>query len=453
MTDAYSKRPLTALLKGAALLALLATGLPAAEKVSEVPATGQWPQWRGPSGSGSAPLADPPTSWSEEKNIRWKVQIPGNGHSTPVVWDQRIFLTTAVPYGDAVVPKPETAPGAHDNVPVTHHHEFTVLAVSRKDGTVEWQKVVHRELPHARRHYTGSFASNSPVTDGRRIYAFFGSRGIYCLSLDGELKWQKDLGKMQIKHAHGEGSSPALYNDTLIVNWDHEGQSCVMAFDKHTGDERWRNARDEVTSWASPITFDFQGKPQAVISGTSSIRSYDLATGTVLWECGGLSHNIVATPIAAHGMVFAASSYEKQALLAIRLAGASGDITNTDQVVWTRNQRTPYVPSPLLYDDSLYFLRHYQGILSRIHATSGEERLGPFRLFGVRNIYSSPVAAASRIYITDLDGATVVVSHTDKPEVLAVNQLDDGFSASAALVGRDLILRGHRSLYCITNPK
>ena len=408
-----------------------------------------WPQWRGPLSTGFAPHADPPVEWSEDENVRWKVALPGAGHSTPVVWGDRIFLTTAVPFGDPVVPKPDTAPGAHDNAPVTHRQRFLVLAVGRRDGRILWQKQVREELPHEASHSTGSFASNSPVTDGEHLFAFFGSRGLYCLDLEGELVWEADLGDMQVKHAHGEGGSPALAGDTLIVNWDHEGQSFLIAFDKRTGERRWRVARDEPTSWATPIVVEHAGQLQVIVSGTKRLRAYDVASGEVIWECAGLSRNVVASPVAADGMVYAGSSYDRQAMLAIRLDGARGDLTRSDQLAWVRRRRTPYVPSPLLYGDALYFLHHYQGVLSRVEAKTGQEPHGPFRLQGIRNVYASPVGAAGRVYITDLDGTTLVIEHGAQPKTLATNRLDDGFSASAAVVGRELILRGHRFLYCI----
>ncbi len=408
-----------------------------------------WPQWRGPLGVGVAPGANPPVKWSESKNVRWKIALPGKGHSTPIVWGDHIFITTAVPYGSEVEPRYDNAPGAHHSVPVTHPHNFVVLAVRRSDGEKIWQRTVHTELPHEGGHTTGSLASNSPVTDGEHLFAFFGSRGLYCLNLDGELQWKIDLGEMQTKHAHGEGSSPALFGKTLIINWDHEGQSLVLAFDKRTGAQLWKVARQEVTSWSTPIVVEHDGKPQVIVNGTNRVRGYDLATGKVIWECGGLSANIVASPVAADGMVFVGSSYDKRAMLAIRLDGARGDITGTDRVVWTRERGTPYVPSPLLYGDSLYFLRHYQGILSRVNAKTGDDHGGPFRLEGIRNVYASPVGAAERVYITDLEGTTLVISHDDIPKVLALNRLDDSFSASAAIVGRELFLRGEENLYCI----
>jgi outer membrane protein assembly factor BamB len=181
-----------------------------------------WPAWRGPLGTGVAPSGTPPVEWSESKNIRWKTALPGKGHSTPIVWGDRIFLTTAIPYGEAVKPRLPTRPGAHDNFASTHRHEYVVLAVSRKSGKILWQETVHKDLPHEAGHQTASLASPSPVTDGERLYVSFGSRGLFCLSLEGKVLWQKNLGEMHTKHGHGEGISPALHGETLVINWDHE---------------------------------------------------------------------------------------------------------------------------------------------------------------------------------------------------------------------------------------
>jgi outer membrane protein assembly factor BamB len=424
-----------------------------------IPAAGQngngaehyWPQWRGPLGTGVAPHASPPVEWSERKNIRWKIALPGNGHSTPIVWGDRIFITTAVPYGEALPPKYSDASGAHDILPVTHPHRFMVVAVNRLDGKILWERVVREELPHEGAHYTASLASNSPVTDGEHLFAFFGSYGLYCLDLNGKLLWQTDLGDLQTLHSHGEGSSPALYRETLIVNWDHEGESFVIAFDKRTGKQRWKVARGRGTSWTTPIVVEnHAGAEQVIVSGSERVRGYDLVTGKAIWECGGLSvENVVSSPVAGHGMVFAGSTYDKQAMLAIRLDGAKGDITGTKQVAWQRTRGAPYVPSPLLYGNSLYFLYHLQGILTRVNARTGEDQPGPLRLNGLRSVFASPVGTAGRVYITDREGATLVISHSDKPEVLALNQLEDSFSASAAVAGRELFLRGQKYLYCI----
>ena len=417
---------------------------------SEAQPQHDWPQWRGPLGTGVAPAANPPVTWSDNKNIRWKTAVPGKGHSTPIVWGERIYLTTAIPYGETVKPRLPPRPGAHDNLATTRRHEYAVLAVSRKNGKILWQQTMHKDLPHEAGHVTASLASASPVTDGEHVFAFFGSRGLYCLDTNGKLLWKKDLGEMHTKHGHGEGGSPALHGDTLIVNWDHEEQSFLLALDKRTGKQRWRVARDEDTSWATPIVVEHAGRVQVVVPGTKRVRGYDLANGAVLWECGGLSSNIVASPVAANGVVYAGSSYDTRALLAIRLEGAKGDITLSKQVLWSRRRGCPYIPSPLLYGDSLYTMHHYQGIISRLDIKTGEDQGGPFRLDAIDNAYASPVGAAGRIYVTSRDGVTQVMSHGEKvPKMLAVNRLGENISASAALAGRELFLRGERNLYCI----
>lgn len=438
--------------RSVALASLIVLPL-AGQQKSTVDRKPYWPQWRGPLGTGVALDADPPTEWSEEKNIRWKVEIPGQGHSTPVIWGDRIYLTTAIPFGEPVDPVPDDAPGAHDNASVTRRQEFAAMALDRRTGRPLWRRTLRKGVPHAVFHKSGTLASNSPVTDGEHLFAYFGSAGLYCLDHDGELIWQKDLGDMQVKHGHGEGSSPALYGETLVVNWDHEGQSFLVAFDKHSGQERWRVDREEVTSWSTPVIVEPAGRSQVIVSGTKRVRAYDLGSGAVIWECAGLSHNVVASPVAGDGMVFVASSYEKRAMLAIRLAGAEGDITGTEQVAWSRRRRTPYVPSPLLYGDWLYFLNHYQGVLSRVRAKTGEEPDGPYRLRGMYEIYASPVGAGGRVYVTDRDGTTIVLRHgAHKLEVLARNELDESFSASAAIAGNEIYLRGARYLYCIAAP-
>ncbi len=436
---------------GACLLGLLSCGRAKGAKKLPEAEHRNWPQWRGPLGTGVAPLADPPTFWDAAtgENIRWKVPLPGRGHSAPIVWDERIFLTTTLPFGEALPPRYSTAPGTHDGVPVTHHHKFVVLAVARATGEILWQREVHSALPHEGGHYTASLASASPVTDGEVVVASFGSNGLYGLDLDGKLLWRVDLGQMQTLHGHGEGSSPVLHGDTVFVNWDHEGASFVAAFDKRTGQQRWKVDRDEVTSWATPIMVEHEGRQQLVISGTNRIRAYDPATGAEIWQCGGLSTNVVASPVAGQGMVFAGSSYDTRALLAIRLAGASGDITDTDHVVWRRSRSTPYVPSPLLYDDALYFLGHYQGILTRVRATTGEENPGTLRLDGIGSIYASPIGAGGRVYVTDLEGATLVIQHGDVPRAISLNRLHEPVSASAAAVAGELFLRGHQHLYSL----
>ena len=412
----------------------------------------EWGQWRGPLGTGVAPKADPPVEWSETKNIHWKTKLPGLGHSSPVVWGGLVFVTTAEMTGGNKLFTGVTPDGAHNNMNPLSDLRYAVLAIDRKSGALAWRQTVATRQPHESTHESATWASNSPVTDGEHVIAFFGSNGLYCLDTGGRLVWKKDFGDMRVKHGHGEGASPVLHGETVVVNWDHEGASFIVALAKRTGEELWRRSRDEITSWATPIVVTHNGQAQVVVSGTKRVRGYDIKTGAVIWEAGGLPGNIVASPVGADGMVFAAGSYEKQTLLAIRLAGAKGELTGTEQIVWRKNRRTPYVPSPLLYGGWLYYLRHYQGVLSRVNAKTGDEPSGPFRLGAVFNIYSSPVAATGRIYVTDRNGKTLVISNDAEPRALALNELEDRFSASAALVGDAIFLRGEKFLYCIGEP-
>src|SRR6266481_2366694 len=336
--------------------------------------TNNWPQWRGPLANGVAPHANPPIRWSETNSVRWKILLPGKGHSSPIVFGGAVYVLAAFPVGEAQKPVYDDAPGVHDSVPVTHRHQFLALAINRRDGKTLWSKVLREEWPHEGGHQTGSLASNSPVTDGERLYAFFGSRGLYCLDLKGEVLWQKDLGRMHTLHAHGEGSSPVLYGDTLIICWDQEADSFIHAFDKHTGKTLWKVARDEKTSWSTPLIVEHEGKPQVIVSATKRVRGYDLSSGAQLWECAGLTDNVVSSPVHWHDMIIAGNSYYSQAMLAIRLAGAKGDLTGTGHVAWKLNRLSPYVSSPLLYDDTLYVLRHNQNVLSRLDPMTSKPR-------------------------------------------------------------------------------
>ena len=434
----------------AAALCLLAGGA-----ASEEPARDNfWPGWRGPLATGAAPHADPPLEWSESRNLRWKARLPGGGHSTPVIWGDRLFVTAAVPYGEPLAPTYSGLPGAHDEHPVTHRHRFVVLALSRATGRVLWQRVVRDALPRAGGHRTASLASPSPVTDGEHLVASFGSHGLYGLDLDGELRWEVDLGPMHPLHGHGEGSSPALFGGTLVVNWDHEGESFLAAFDKGTGALRWKSPREPASSWTTPIVLEAGGRPQVVVSGSRMVGAYDLATGEMIWQSPGLSvENVVATPVAGFGLVFAGSSYDRPGVLAIPLQPSEGEAGGSRRASWSRTRGAPYVPSFLLYGDALYFVRHFQNILTRVDARTGRERPGPMRLKGLDRVFASPVAAAGRVYVTGRNGVTVVISHGDSPAVLAVNRLDDGFSASAALAGGELYLRGGSHLYCIAEHR
>jgi outer membrane protein assembly factor BamB len=411
--------------------------------------TADWPMWRGPLGTGVAPDADPPLEWSETKNVKWKIEIPGRGSSSPVIWGDRIFLLTAIPAG--LAPDEQHKPRGGVNPRVAH--QFKVLAINRADGKVVWERVAKQETPHEASHQdNGTWASASAVTDGQHVIASFESRGIFCYDMNGTLVWQKDLGDKQMRNEFGEGSTPALHGNTLIVVWDHfvPGESFVVALDKRTGEERWRAKRDEIDTWATPAIVEEGGRTHVIVPGMNRLRSYDLATGAVLWETAGLTMNPIPSPVAGEGMVFATSGFRGNSLKAIKLAGAKGDITSTPNVVWTLDRDTPYVPSPLLYNGVLYILKTNNGLLSAFDAQSGKPHYQVQRLEKAPNVFASPVGAAGRVYIPGRDGTTVVVKHGPSFEILAENPLDDGFDASPAVVDRELYLRGYRFLYRIS---
>ena len=388
--------------------------------------------------------ADPPVEWSETRNIRWKIDLPGEGDSTPIVWGDRIFVLAAVP-------AEKEATGASTGG--QGKYQFTVFCIDRASGKIVWRKVAKETSPHEGHQENNTFASESPVTDGKSVWAFFGSRGLYCYDFDGSLKWQKDLGQMKTRMGFGEGASPALSGDTLVINWDEEGPDFIAAFDKTTGKELWREPRDEPTGWSTPLILEFNGKKQVVVNATGHVRSYDLATGKELWSCTGQTANAIPTPVAEGDMVYVTSGFRGSALQAIRL-GHSGDLTGTDAIVWSHNKGTPYVPSPLLTGDLLYVLSGNDAMLSCFDAKTGDLKFDRERLEGLRSVYASPVCAADRIYVLGREGACVVLKKGPKPEVLAVNKLVDSRSdASIALVDKELFLRTAHHLYCISENR
>ncbi len=425
--------------------ALLALGFAAAFSVSTTAMNDRfWPQWRGPHASGVSASAKPPLTWSETSNIRWKKEIPGRGAGTPVIWDNQIFLSTAIPVG---VTEAE-AHAARGTSPSAH--KYVVMSLDRKDGRVLWERVAREEAPHEAAHQEwGTWASPSIVTDGTHVIASFESRGIYAYDMKGAPVWNKDLGDKKMRNTFGEGSSPALHGNTLVIVWDHQGESFIIALDKRTGAERWRVVRDEIDTWATPLVVEVNGRAQVVTSGMKQVRSYDLETGQVVWHSAGTTMNAIPSPVAEKGLLIVTAGFRGNNLKAIRLAEAKGDITGTPALLWSLDRDTPYVPSPLLYDGILYLLKSNNGILSVFDATTGKPHYQLTRLEAAPNVFASPVGAAGRVYIPSQNGTTVVLKHGPTFEVLAENKLDDGFNASPALVDNELYLRGYKSLYSV----
>ena len=465
----------------AGVFLIVFAGLAVAGAVAAEPAA-YWPQWRGPDGTGVGKATHIPDEWSATKNVKWKVPIDGLGHSTPIIWGDRVFLLTAIDTKkkgtpEAVpTPSPQRGEGHGEGRPrgrgrgpggfrgrggggrsfhggstPTTVHKFALLCLDRRTGRTLWERTAVDEVPHEGHHGRfGSFASGSPATDGTHVYANFGSRGLYCYDMDGNLQWKKNLDKMSTAMAFGEGVSPVVYGDSLVVQHDHQGQSYITVLDKSTGRTRWKADRDDPTTWATPTVVDVNGHPQVVAAGTPMIRAYDLATGEERWRCSGMTRNAIPTLVAGHGMVYATSGFRGNALRAIRL-GNTGDLTDDPKAIaWSLDRGTPYVPSPLLYGDELYLLRD-RGMVSCYDAKTGKPHYEATRIPGVSRVqfHASPVGADGKIYCLSLDGTCVVLERGTTMKVIAINKIDEWFSASPAVAAGDLFLRGDKHLYCI----
>ncbi len=413
------------------------------------------PQWRGPFFNGVA-RGDAPTTWNDTTNIKWKTEIPGRGHSTPTIWGDRVFITTAIPTGKPA-PVPAATPSDGNQrragAPVVEQR-FEVLALDRRNGKILWQRTAKVATPHEGYHRAyGSFASNSPVTDGKYVYAFFGSRGIFCYDFNGKLIWEKDPGvQMKMRLAFGEGSAPLLAGNRLFLVFDHEAESFIVALDKRNGKELWRAARDERSSWSTPLAIEHNGRTEIVVSATNRVRSYDPETGKVLWESGGLGANVIPVPVYQNGTVYVMSGYRDPKMMAIKL-GKQGDLTGSDAIVWSHTRGVPYTASPVLYENKLYVVTD-NGMVSAFNATTGEPYYAQTRLPKAYNLKASPVGANGKLYLATEDGDVVVLKMGEKYEVIATNHLTDQiFVATPAIALGEIFLRSQNTLFCISEKK
>jgi outer membrane protein assembly factor BamB len=406
-----------------------------------------WPQWRGPFNTGMAE-GDAPLRWDDSTNVRWKVPIPGKGHSTPVVAGQHLFLTTAVPTGKGSAPAgPGRAGGGAD---AGLEHRFEVLAIERETGRIAWQRTATTATPHEGYHRVyGSFASNSPVTDGTRLFAFFGSRGLFAYDLKGTLLWQKDFGvRMRMDMAFGEGTPLTLHDGRLLLHFDHLDTGFLVMLDPATGREIWRVKRTERFNWAAPYVATHNGRRQIIMSG-ETVRGYDFEAGEFLWEAAGLGENTIPQPVQHGDLVFAMSGHTIRMLMAIRL-GRRGNLTGTDAIVWSTPRGASYTPSPLLHDGRLYVLSD-NGLLSAFDAATGKPFYQQGRLPKSYSFKASPVGARDRIYLATEDEDVVVVRMGDRLDVLATNSLKgQSFVASPVIVEGDLYLRSQSHLFKVS---
>jgi outer membrane protein assembly factor BamB len=417
-----------------------------------------WGHWRGPTGNGVAANATPPTEWSDSKNVKWKVEIPGKGSGSPIVWNDQVFVVTAVPANapnqsgnaaPAETPPTRGRGGARRGGGALPELQFKILCFNRMTGKLEWEQTAIVATPHEQTHDTNGFASASPCTDGQHVFVSFNSRGLYCYTMDGTLKWKRnDFGKMTARNGFGEGSSPTLAGDLLILPWDHEGQSAIYAIDKSTGQTVWKTDRDEPTNWSTPLVVEHDGQQQIVMNGQNNARAYDLKTGQELWRCDGQTERPASSAVASDGLVYVTSGFRGSFLGAFRLGG-NGDIKGTENVAWTLNRGTPDIASPLLTSGRLYFYKAKNGILSCVDAATGKHHFENERIPGLGTIYASPVAAGGYIFLTDRDGDTVVIKDADQLEIVASNSVGETVDATPAPVGNELFIRGEKHLFCI----
>ena len=438
-----------------ALIIGISIGFAAVSLLASNASAGNWPQWRGPDGSGISNEKNLPAEWSPTKNIKWKTSIEGRAHSSPIVWGKQVFLTTAVE--GPVVPGAKAVKHVlegdkeflhPDSVGADRKHTFKVISLDRDTGKILWQANAWEGTPYDNRHRKSSYAASTPATDGKLVYAFFGTEGLYAYDFKGKLAWKAQLGNLGTV-GMGTGTSPILFDNLVIVQCDEEngGASFIVAVDKKTGKEAWRTPRKVQVSWSTPLLVRTSTRPELITSGTESVISYDPATGKELWRHKGVESNAIPSPVANNEMVYLVAGFPAKIALAIRL-GQTGDLTGTPNVPWKYAKGTAYVPSPILYGDYLY-LTTDRGILTCIDARTGEVKYEGGRIPIPATFTASPVAFEGKILMTSEDGDTFIVKSGPKHEILGTNSIGEPVYASPAIADGRIFIRGEKNLYCI----
>jgi len=427
-----------------------------AGRAADPSAEDRWPGWRG-DGQGIARGARLPLEWTASRNIAWKAEIPGRGLSSPIVWGDRLFLTTAiegdvVPGAKAVKHVAEGQEFVHpDATGADRRHMLKLLSLDTRDGRVLWERTVWEGTPVDSRHKKASFASPTATTDGERVYAYFGSEGLFAYDFDGKLAWKFDPGVVGTMGV-GVGTSPILYRDLLILLCDEDNgeKSYLVALDRRTGKEKWRAPRKIEVSWATPVIVSAAGRDELVTAGNQHVQAYDPATGRELWRMKGLESNAVTTPLVGDGVVVVSSGYPSKVTIAVK-PGGSGDVTDSPQVLWRYSKGSAYVPSPILYDGHVYLLTD-KGLLTCLDARTGEVRYEGARPPVPASFMASPVAVNGHLLLTSQDGDTFVVKAGPHFEVVGTNPLGEPINASAAAAGARLFIRGEKHLFAIATP-
>lgn len=416
-----------------------------------------WAQWRGQDASGISAETSLPTEWSASKNIRWKTAIPGSGHSSPIVWGNRVFVTTSIegaviPGAEAVKHYQKGQPYVHpDSVGADHSYTMKLVCLDARSGKVLWQQTAYEGRVYDNRHRKNTYASTTPVTDGKYVYLSFEAEGLYCYDFNGRQIWKTSLGKIA-KGGMGYGTSPVLFGNLVILQCDQDSGegSFIAAVNKATGKEVWRTARRHRRSWATPLLIKTAERAELIASGAESVIAYDPATGKELWRAPGVVSNPIPSPVTGHGLVIVSAGSQDKRAYAIKLGG-SGDLTNTPNMVWSYDKATAYVPSPILYGEYLYLLTD-AGLITCMEVRTGKV-VYQSRLPVPAKFTASPVAFDGKILLTSEDGDSFIVRAGEVLEVLQTNSLNEPVYASPALAGGRIFLRGEKHLYCIMKDK
>jgi outer membrane protein assembly factor BamB len=444
----------------AAVAAFSAASLLAPDSSLEAAPDSVWPQFRGPRASGVAEGEAPPSSWSATENVVWSVPVPGRGWSSPIVWGERLYLTAVVNEGEDVEPRKGLYFGGNRDEPPETEHRWVVLCFETRKGRVLWEKLAHRGRPAGPLHIKNTYASETPVSDGERVYAYFGNLGIFAYDRDGNELWSRKLGSYKTRYGWGTAASPALHGDRLFIVHDNEESSFIIALDKRSGEPLWRRAREEKSNWATPFVWENSLRTEVVTSGSGKVRSYDL-DGMLLWELRGMSTITIPTPQAAHGLLYVGSGYvmdKLRPIYAIR-PGASGDISleegaaGSAHIAWRQPSAAPYNPSPLVHGDHLYVLFD-RGFFACHDARSGREVYGKQRLSDEAQAFTaSPWAHGGNIFCLSEDGDAFVIEPGPEFRVLEKNSLGEMCMATPAVAGGSLYIRTLTRLYRIAGSE
>jgi outer membrane protein assembly factor BamB len=413
-----------------------------------------WPQWRGPGSQGISTETSLPTEWGPGQNIAWKAEVPGRGHSAPVVWNDRVFLTTAIEGkevpGARPVPHVDSGkPFLHpDSVGATRQHTYKVLAYDGTSGTLLWEQTAWEGTPFDDRHRRGSYASPSVATDGRLIYAYFGAEGVYAYDLNGKPAWKASVGKVKTLGL-GAASSPLLYRDLVILQCDDDSgeDSAIVALDAKTGKERWRTKRPVQVSWSTPVLVTAGARSEVVTNGSEWIIAYDPGTGKELWRTKGVESNAIHTPLVGDGVVVVTAGFPAKKTIAIK-PGGSGDVTNTPQILWTYEKGTAYVVSPILYRGLVYLLND-RGVMTALDAKTGDIKYEGGRVPVPASFMGSPIAANGSLLLTSEDGDTFTIKAGPKHEVIRTNSIGEPVYTTPAISNGRIYIRGEKHLFAI----